>query len=90
MAKRFTSSLESSTRALERGSNSNLPTTNKVFFNTYKTTHTSLPRLVTPAKVPDMAAQLQGTCMFGTPWGFVSAKIKFLTVGFRRNGHPQI
>ena len=49
---------------------------------------TSLPRLVTPAKVPDMAAQLQG--MFGTPWGFVSAKIKFLTVGSRRNGHPQI
>ena len=52
----------------------------------YKTT--SLPRLVTPAKVPDMAAQLQG--MFRTPWGFVSAKIKFLTVGSRRNGHPQI
>ena len=53
---------------------------------TYKVA--SLPRLVTPAKVPDMAAQLQG--MFGTPWGFVSAKIKFLTVGSRRNGHPQI
>ena len=52
----------------------------------YKTT--LLPRLVTPAKVPDMAAQLQG--MFGTPWGFVLAKIKFLTVGSRRNGHPQI
>ena len=33
---------------------------------------------MTPAKVPDMASQLQG--MFGTPWGFVSAKIKFLTV----------
>jgi hypothetical protein len=48
----------------------------------------SLPRLVTPAKAPDMAAQLQG--MFGTPLGFVSAKIKFLTVGSRRNGHPQI
>ena len=54
--------------------------------SSYKTT--SLPRLVTPAKVPYMAAQLQG--MFGTPWGFVSAKIKFLTVGSRRNGHPQI
>jgi hypothetical protein len=52
----------------------------------YKTA--SLPRLVTTAKVPDMAAQLQG--MFGTPWGFVLAKIKFLTVGSRRNGHPQI
>ena len=48
----------------------------------------SLPRLVTPAKVTDMAAQLQG--MFRTPWGFVSAKIKFLTVSSRRNGHPQI
>ena len=47
-----------------------------------------LPRLVTAAKVPDMAAQLQG--MFGTPLGFVSAKIKFLTVGSLRNGHPQI
>jgi len=33
----------------------------------------SLPRLLTPVKVPDMAAQLQG--MFGTPLGFVSAKI---------------
>jgi len=33
----------------------------------------SLPRLVTPAKVPAMAAQLQG--MFETPLGFVSAKI---------------
>ena len=33
---------------------------------------------MTTAKVPDMAAQLQG--MFGTPWGFVSAKIKLLTV----------
>ena len=32
----------------------------------------SLPRLVTPAKVPDMAAQLQG--MLGTPLGFVSTK----------------
>ena len=53
---------------------------------TYKTT--LLPRLVTPAKVPDMAAQLQG--MFRAPWGFVSAKIKFITVGSRRNGHPQI
>ena len=52
----------------------------------YKTT--SLPRLVTPAKVPDMVAQLQG--MLRTPWVFVSAKIKFLTVGSRRNGHPQI
>ena len=48
----------------------------------------SLPTLVTPAKVPDMAAQLQG--MFRTPLGFVSAKIKFLIVGSRRNGHPQI
>jgi hypothetical protein len=48
----------------------------------------SLPRLVTPAKAPDMAAQLQG--MLGTPLGFVSAKIKFLTVGSLRNGHPQI
>jgi hypothetical protein len=38
---------------------------------------------VTPTKVPNMAAQLQG--MFRTPWGFVSAKIKFLTVGSRRN-----
>jgi len=63
-----------------------LLTTNKVLSSLYKTT--SLPRLVTAAKVPDMAAQLQG--MFGTPWGFVSAKIKFLTVGSRRNGHPQI
>jgi hypothetical protein len=52
----------------------------------YKTT--SLPRLVTPAKVPDIAVQLQG--MFGTPWGFVTAKIKFVTVGSRRNGHSQI
>ena len=34
---------------------------------------TSLPRLVTPAKAHDMAAQLQG--MFETPLGFVSAKI---------------
>jgi hypothetical protein len=48
----------------------------------------SLPTLVTPAKVPDMAAQLQG--MFRTPWGFISAKMLFLTVGSRRNGHPQI
>jgi hypothetical protein len=54
----------------------------------YKVRIASLPRLVTPAKVPDMAAQLQG--MFGTPWGFVSAKTKFLTVSSRRNGHPQI
>ena len=49
---------------------------------------TSLPRLVTPAKVPDMASQLYG--MFVTPLGFVSAETKFLTVGSRRNGHPQI
>ena len=48
----------------------------------------SLPRLVTPANVPDMASQLQG--MFGTPLGFVSVKFSFLTVGSRRNGHPQI
>jgi hypothetical protein len=48
----------------------------------------SLPRLVTPAKVPDMAAQLQG--MFRTPSGFVSTKTYFLTVGSRRNGHHQI
>jgi len=42
----------------------------RVLAFTYKTT--SLPRLVTPAKVPDMAAQLQG--MFGIPLDFVSAK----------------
>jgi hypothetical protein len=43
---------------------------------------------VTPAKVPDMAAQLQGT--FRPPWGFVTAKTIFLTVSSNRNGHPQI
>jgi len=48
----------------------------------------SLPRLVTPAKVHEMAAQLH--CMFRTPLVFASAKIQFLTVGSRRNGHPQI
>ena len=48
----------------------------------------SLPRLLTPVKVPDMAAQLQD--ILGTPLGFVSAKISFLTIGSRRNGHHQI